>query len=69
MHTFARPAMVTTYARNPTENPMNRRKKVNQILKKKAKKAKKANDKLNSNSKPRYVSKAERAKQEQQAGE
>lgn len=58
--------MVTTYARNPTENPMNRRKKVNQILKKKAKKA---NDKLNPKSKPRYVSKAERAKQEQQAGE
>ncbi|HEY8568189.1 DUF2986 domain-containing protein [Microbulbifer sp.] len=39
---------------------MNRRKKVNQILKKKAKKA---NDKLNPKGKPRYISKAERAKQ------
>ena len=38
---------------------MNRRKKVNQILKKKAKKA---NDKLNPKQKPRYISKAERAK-------
>ncbi|MCO1333341.1 DUF2986 domain-containing protein [Microbulbifer sp. OS29] len=45
---------------------MNRKKKVNQILKKKAKKI---NDKLNPKSKPRYVSKAERAKHEQEAGE
>ncbi|WP_288132467.1 DUF2986 domain-containing protein [Microbulbifer sp.] len=45
---------------------MNRRKKVNQILKKRAKKA---NDKLNSKAKPRYVSKAERAKLEQEADE
>lgn len=45
---------------------MNRRKKVNQILKKKAKKA---NDKLNPKRKPRYVSKAERAKQDQDAGD
>ncbi len=58
--------MAPIHARNPIENPMNRRKKVNQILKKKAKKA---NDKLNPKSKPRYISKAERAKQEQQAGE
>ncbi|MBB5212633.1 DUF2986 domain-containing protein [Microbulbifer hydrolyticus] len=43
---------------------MNRRKKVNQILKKKAKKA---NDKLNPKNKPRYVSKAERAQQAQEA--
>ncbi|MBY6213035.1 DUF2986 domain-containing protein [Microbulbifer agarilyticus] len=42
---------------------MNRRKKVNQILKKKAKKA---NDKLNPKKKPRYISKAERAKFEQE---
>nr|WP_299597004.1 DUF2986 domain-containing protein [uncultured Microbulbifer sp.] len=41
---------------------MNRRKKVNQILKKRAKKA---NEKLNPKSKPRYISKAERAKQDQ----
>ena len=46
----------------PNEISMNRRKKVNQILKKKAKKA---NDKLNPKSKPRYISKAERAKQDQ----
>lgn len=45
---------------------MNRRKKVNQILKKKAKKA---NDKLNPKSKPRYISKAERAKLVQEAAE
>ncbi|WP_367275397.1 DUF2986 domain-containing protein [uncultured Microbulbifer sp.] len=44
------------------ETPMNRRKKVNQILKKRAKKA---NEKLNPKSKPRYISKAERAKQDQ----
>ena len=42
---------------------MNRRKKVNQILKKKAKKA---NDKLNPKKKPSYISKAERAKLEQE---
>lgn len=45
---------------------MNRRKKVNQILKKRAKKA---NDKQNPKSKPRYISKAERAKLEQEASE
>ena len=44
---------------------MNRRKKVNQILKKKAKKA---NEKLNPKSKPRYVSKAEREKRAQAQG-
>lgn len=44
---------------------MNRRKKVNQILKKKAKKA---NDKLSAKKKPRYISKAERAKPEQEGG-
>jgi len=38
---------------------MNRRKKINQIL---SKKAKKANARQNPGSKPRYVSKAERAK-------
>ncbi|WGL18414.1 DUF2986 domain-containing protein [Microbulbifer bruguierae] len=42
---------------------MNRKKKIKQILKQKAKKA---NDKLNPKRKPRYVSKAERARQEQQ---
>ena len=36
---------------------MNRRKKINQILKKKAKKA---NAKKNPSNKPRYISKAER---------
>lgn len=45
---------------------MNRRKKVNQILKKKAKKA---NDKLNPKSKPRYISKAARAKLAQESGD
>jgi hypothetical protein len=38
---------------------MNRRKKSNQILKARAKKA---NTKLSSNSKPKYISKAEREK-------
>ncbi|MBT3144699.1 DUF2986 domain-containing protein [Neptunomonas phycophila] len=38
---------------------MNRKKKINQILKSKAKKA---NAKLNPSNKPRYISKAERAK-------
>lgn len=43
---------------------MNRRKKINQILKQKAKKA---NDKKSGNpSKPRYISKAERAKMAQE---
>ncbi|UTW11749.1 DUF2986 domain-containing protein [Marinobacterium rhizophilum] len=37
---------------------MNRRKKINQIL---SKKAKKANAKLNPGHKPRYISKAQRA--------
>ncbi len=40
---------------------MNRKKKINQILKKKLKKQ---NAKLHKSSKPRYVSKAERAKLE-----
>jgi hypothetical protein len=46
---------------------MNRKKKINQILKKKQKKA---NAKLHRSNKPRYISKAERAKledEEQQA--
>lgn len=38
---------------------MNRRKKINETLKKKAKKA---NAKLNPSKKPRYISKAEREK-------
>lgn len=48
---------------------MNRKKKINQILKKKQKKA---NAKLHRSNKPRYISKAERAKmeaEEQQAVE
>lgn len=45
---------------------MNRKKKINQILKKKAKKA---NEKANPKSKPRYISKAERAKREREACE
>lgn len=40
---------------------MNRKKKINQILKKKQKKA---NAKLHKSNKPRYISKAERAKLE-----
>ena len=40
---------------------MNRKKKINQILKKKQKKA---NSKLHTSNKPRYISKAERAKME-----
>ncbi|MDA0150586.1 DUF2986 domain-containing protein [Vibrio sp. LaRot3] len=40
---------------------MNRKKKINQILKAKQKKA---NSKLHKNNKPRYISKAERAKME-----
>jgi len=40
---------------------MNRKKKINQILKKKAKRAK---AKLNPKKKPRYIPKAERAEQE-----
>lgn len=42
---------------------MNRKKKINSILKKKLKKA---NAKLHSSNKPKYVSKAERAKLEEQ---
>jgi hypothetical protein len=42
---------------------MNRKKKINDILKKRAKKA---NSKLQSSNKPRYISKAERAKLEEQ---
>ena len=47
---------------------MNRKKKINQILTKKAKKAK--NKRVSENagrSKPRYISKAERAKMEAEA--
>ncbi|WP_333917979.1 DUF2986 domain-containing protein [Vibrio crassostreae] len=40
---------------------MNRKKKINQILKKKQKQA---NSKLHSSNKPRYISKADRAKME-----
>lgn len=40
---------------------MNRKKKINQILKKKQKKA---NAKLHKSNKPRYISKAEREKQQ-----
>ncbi len=40
---------------------MNRKKKINQILKKKLKKQ---NDKLHKSNKPRYISKADRAKLE-----
>ncbi|MCG7495747.1 DUF2986 domain-containing protein [Vibrio sp. Of7-15] len=43
---------------------MNRKKKVNQILKKRMKKA---NAKLHKSNKPRYISKAERAKMELEA--
>ncbi len=42
---------------------MNRKKKINNILKKKLKKA---NAKLHNSNKPKYVSKAERAKLEEQ---
>ncbi len=45
---------------------MNRKKKINNILKKKLKKA---NAKLHSSNKPKYVSKAERAKLEEQTQE
>jgi hypothetical protein len=42
---------------------MNRKKKINETLKKKQKKA---NAKLHTSNKPRYISKAERAKIEEQ---
>ncbi len=42
---------------------MNRKKKINQILKSKQKKM---NAKLHKSNKPRYISKAERAKMEEQ---
>ncbi|MGF1692354.1 DUF2986 domain-containing protein [Photobacterium kagoshimensis] len=42
---------------------MNRKKKVNQILKKRMKQA---NSKLHKSNKPRYISKADRAKMEQE---
>ncbi|MDP5254984.1 MULTISPECIES: DUF2986 domain-containing protein [unclassified Vibrio] len=45
---------------------MNRKKKINQILKAKKKKQ---NAKLHSNNKPRYISKAEREKQSLEQGE
>ncbi len=45
---------------------MNRKKKINTILKQRAKKA---NAKLHSSNKPRYISKAERAAQEAQSTE
>ncbi len=44
---------------------MNNKKKINQILKKRAKKA---NAKVHCSNKPRYVSKAERAKSESEMG-
>ena len=59
---LTRIALRAASTHTPIEAAMNRRKKVNQILKKKAKKA---NAKLNPKSKPRYISKAERAKQTQ----
>ncbi|WP_194437351.1 DUF2986 domain-containing protein [Vibrio fluminensis] len=43
---------------------MNRKKRINQILKSKQKKA---NAKLHNSNKPRYISKAERAKMEAEA--
>jgi len=46
-----------------TELPMNRKKKINQILKAKQKKM---NSKLHKSNKPRYISKAERAKMEEE---
>ena len=45
---------------------MNRKKKINSILKKKLKKT---NAKLHTSNKPKYVSKAERAKLAEQASE
>ena len=45
---------------------MNRKKKINQVLKKKVKQA---NAKLNPKAKPRYISKAERLKLEQSGTE
>ncbi|SMY15968.1 DUF2986 domain-containing protein [Photobacterium aquimaris] len=44
---------------------MNRKKKINETLKKRMKKA---NAKLNKSNKPRYISKAERAKLDAEAG-
>ncbi|OBT07960.1 DUF2986 domain-containing protein [Vibrio sp. UCD-FRSSP16_10] len=43
---------------------MNRKKKINQILKKKIKQH---NSKLHTSNKPKYISKADRAKAEQEA--
>ncbi len=45
---------------------MNRKKKINSILKKKLKKA---NSKLHTSNKPKYISKAERAKMAEQQEE
>ncbi|CAM4137819.1 DUF2986 domain-containing protein [Vibrio neonatus] len=45
---------------------MNRKKKINQILKKKIKKQ---NSKLHTSNKPKYISKSERAKMEQEAAQ
>lgn len=45
---------------------MNRKKKINSILKKKLKKA---NSKLHTSNKPKYISKAERAKMAEQQAE
>ena len=61
---LTRIALRAASTHTPIEIAMNRRKKVNQILKKKARKA---NAKLNPKSKPRYISKAERTKQTQDA--
>ncbi|MGF1757047.1 DUF2986 domain-containing protein [Photobacterium sagamiensis] len=48
------------------QNTMNRKKKVNEILNKRLKKS---NAKLHSSNKPRYISKAERAKMELEAAQ
>lgn len=48
------------------QNTMNRKKKVNQILKKRLKQA---NAKLQTSNKPRYISKADRAKMELEAAQ
>ncbi|WP_297478849.1 DUF2986 domain-containing protein [uncultured Photobacterium sp.] len=45
---------------------MNRKKKINETLKKRMKKA---NAKLNKSTKPRYISKAERAKLDEEAAQ
>lgn len=54
---------VLTTANSNEKLSMNRKKKINDTLKKKQKKA---NAKLHTSNKPRYISKAERAKLEEQ---